>query len=114
MDDAQSLARPRPPSLELTPERYDDFAAPRLEVGCVAFATMDERDAASIRLGRAGMVVAELEGVGPSARGRLADLITETIERELAGRGAAGPGLRSAMDRDAMLSDQLFRARRAG
>jgi hypothetical protein len=116
MDDAQSFARPwpRPDSLELPPERYDDSAAARLDVGCVAFATMDERDAASIRLGRAGMVVAELEGVGPSARGRLADLITETIERELAGRGSAGPGLSSVSDRDAMLSDQLFRARRAG
>jgi hypothetical protein len=82
--------------------------------GDVRFATADERDEASVRFGRARMIVAELEGVGPSARGRLAELISETIERELAARGAAGPGMTSVADRDAMLSDQLFRARRAG
>ncbi len=60
------------------------------------------------------MLVAELEGVGPSARGRLAELITETIERELTARGEASPGLADAADRDALLSDQLFRARRSG
>lgn len=83
--------------------------------GEVSFATADERDAASVRLGRAGMVVAELEGVGPSARGRLAELIAETIERELTARGETSPGLGGGVpDRDARLSDQLFRARRSG
>jgi len=83
--------------------------------GEVRFATTDERDQASVRLGRAGMIVAELEGVGPSARGRLAELIAETIERELAVRGEASPGLVGTVaDRDAVLSDQLFRARRSG
>lgn len=82
--------------------------------GDLRFATTDERDEASVRLGRAGMLVAELEGVGPSARGRLAELIAETIERELAARGEASPGLLCATNPDALLSDQLFRARRSG
>jgi hypothetical protein len=81
--------------------------------GDVRFATTEERDAASARFERAGMIVAELEGIGPSTRGRLAEVIDDTIERELMARGAAGPGLTNA-DRDATLSDQLFRARRAG
>jgi hypothetical protein len=73
------------------------------------------------------MVVA-VEGIGSSARGRLGDLIDESIERELAARGALGPGLTSdatsagalrsgppqLADRDSTLSDQLFRARRTG
>ncbi len=86
----------------------------QLSPGTMRFATTDERDAASLRLERAGMVVAELEGIGPSARGRLGEVVAETIERELAERGASGPGVASASDRDARLSDQLFRARRAG
>ncbi len=60
------------------------------------------------------MIVVELEGVGPSVRGRLVDVLDDAIERELAARGAAGPGLTSASSRDASLSDQLFRARRVG
>jgi hypothetical protein len=80
----------------------------------VAFASADERDAATVRLERSGMVVAELEGIGPSRRGRLAEAIDEAIERQLAARGAASPGITSGSDRDATLSDQLFRARRVG
>jgi hypothetical protein len=82
--------------------------------GTVRFATTDERDAAAILLAHEGMVVAELEGIGPSARGKLGEVVAETIERQLAERGAAGPGVASMVDRDALLSDQLFRARRAG
>jgi hypothetical protein len=78
------------------------------------FASESERDAASLQLQRGGMVVAELEGIGPSRRGRLAEAIDEAVERELAARGAAAPGITSGSDRDATLSDQLFRARRAG
>jgi hypothetical protein len=61
-----------------------------------------------------GMIVVELEGVGPSLRGRLSDALDDAIERELGARGAAAPGLTSASDRDAALGDQLFRARRVG
>jgi hypothetical protein len=80
----------------------------------VRFATADERDTTSVELGRESMVVAELEGIGPSARGRLSEVVDEAVERCLAARGAATPGITSGSDRDATLSDQLFRARRAG
>ncbi len=82
--------------------------------GEVRFATLDERDAVSVRLERTGHVVAELEGIGPSARGRLGEVIDEAIEEALAARGATAPGITSGSDRDATLSDQLFRARRIG
>jgi hypothetical protein len=80
----------------------------------VRFATADERDTTSVELGRESMVVVELEGIGPSARGRLAEVVDEAVERCLGARGAATPGITSGSDRDATLSDQLFRARRAG
>jgi hypothetical protein len=80
----------------------------------VLFAAEDERDAACVQLERNGMVVAELEGIGPSRRGRLAEAIDEAVESKLAARGAAAPGITSGSDRDATLSDQLFRARRSG
>ena len=80
----------------------------------VRFATADERDATGVELARESMVVVELEGIGPSARGRLAEVVDEAVERCLAARGAATPGITSGSDRDATLSDQLFRARRAG
>ena len=82
--------------------------------GRLSFAKAIERDAACGSLGMSGMIVVELEGIGPSLRGRLADAIDDRIESELAARGASGPGLTSASDRDATLSDQLFRARRVG
>jgi hypothetical protein len=82
--------------------------------GRLSFAKAIERDAACGSLGMSGMIVVELEGIGPSLRGRVADAIDEAIECELTARGASGPGLTSASDRDATLSDQLFRARRVG
>jgi hypothetical protein len=82
--------------------------------GRFAFAKALERDAECGSLRASGMIVVELEGVGPSLRGRFADAIDDAIERELSARGAAAPGLTSASDRDAALSDQLFRARRVG
>ncbi len=82
--------------------------------GRFGFAKALERDTATGSLGLSGMVVVELEGIGPSLRGRLRDAIDEGIESELAARGASGPGLTSASDRDATLSDQLFRARGVG
>ncbi|MGH7271201.1 MAG: hypothetical protein ACREJ3_12305, partial [Polyangiaceae bacterium] len=82
--------------------------------GSFAFASATERDAACGRLTASGMIVVELEGIGPSARCRLGNLVDESIERELVSRGASGPGITSASDRDATLSDQLFRARHTG
>jgi hypothetical protein len=80
----------------------------------VRFATEEDRDAGCVELALAGLLLVELEGIGPSARGRLAEVIDEGIERALEARGATGPGITSSADRDAALSDQLFRARRAG
>jgi hypothetical protein len=59
-------------------------------------------------------LVVSLDRLGPAARGRLADVIDEAIDRELSARGAAAPGIGSACDPDATLSDQLFRARQVG
>ena len=82
--------------------------------GEVRFATAEERDARCLNLARNGMIVIELEGIGPSMRGRLADVLDEAVERELSARGAPGPGIACADDLGGTLSDQLFRARRAG
>ncbi len=89
-------------------------ARPMLDGQVLRFASADERDAECIRLARIGMIVVELEGIGPSVRGRLGETIGEAIERELAARGAPGPGIESAGDLDAALGDQLYRARRVG
>ena len=91
-------------------------SAPRSAMGRgrFAFAKAIERDTECGLLRMTGMIVVELEGVGPSLRGRFADALDDAIERELSARGAAAPGLTSASDRDAALSDQLFRARRVG
>jgi|HubBroStandDraft_2_1064218.scaffolds.fasta_scaffold08857_3 hypothetical protein len=82
--------------------------------GRFAFASAFERDDAAASLAAAGAVVVEIEGIGPSIRGRLGEAIDEAIESALAGLGASGAGLAGAGDRDAALSDQLFRARRVG
>jgi hypothetical protein len=84
------------------------------ETGEFRFASAEERDSIGVRLAAAGLVVAELEGIGPSARGRLGERIGETIERELASRGAPGPAVDAAGDTGAMLGDQLYRALRSG
>jgi hypothetical protein len=70
--------------------------------------------AARASLGGVAMLVLRLERIGASARGRLADVIDDAMERELAARGAASPGIGSSSDADAALSDQLFRARQVG
>ncbi len=109
MDEAKVLERESDRSSERRPAEARH--APPC-AGRFAFATAIERDSACGSLGMAGMIVVELEGIGPSRRGRLADAIDEGIESQLTARGATGPGLTSASDRDATLSDQLFRARR--
>jgi len=77
------------------------------------FAPANERDAACERLASSMALVVHV-AVEASARGRLSDVIDESIERELDARGAAPPGIGAASDADAALSDQLFRARRVG
>jgi hypothetical protein len=85
-----------------------------LAPGSVRFASIDERDAAGLRLARQGMILIELEGIGPSMRGQIGRSVRESIERELGLRGAAGPVSESAGDVDADLRDQLYRARSVG
>jgi hypothetical protein len=88
--------------------------------GTVRFARTDERDAACRSLERAGLIVVELEGIGPSVRGRLGETIDLAIERELGARGMVGRGLANSelagapATSDDALSDQLHRARRGG
>jgi hypothetical protein len=78
------------------------------------FVTPGERARERAALEAARVLVVSVDGLGASARGRLADVIEEAIERELDARGAAPPGIGSSSDADAALSDQLFRARRVG
>ena len=59
-------------------------------------------------------LLVKVERIGSAARGRLAEIIDDAIERELAARGATSPGIGSTSDADAALSDQLFRARQIG
>jgi hypothetical protein len=82
--------------------------------GGVRFATQEERDGETLQLERTGLVVVELEGIGPSLQGRLGEAIDSAIERALAALGASGPGITAGHERDSTLSDQLFRARRLG
>ena len=74
----------------------------------------EARELACRKLEAERVLVARLRSIGASARGRLGEFIEEAVERELDARGAAPPGIGSASDRDAALSDQLFRARRVG
>src|SRR5579859_1222123 len=77
------------------------------------FADAEERARLCEEYERAGMVVV-LVGIGAAAQGRMADVVDEAVERAIGARGGAAPGIVSSSDRDATLSDQLFRARRTG
>lgn len=65
-------------------------------------------------LAAAGLLVVNLDAPGPSARGRLREVIESAIETALERRGAAPPGVGASSDLDASLSDQLYRARHVG
>ncbi len=80
----------------------------------VGFLGLADRDDVCRTLEDEKALVVRIERVGAAARGRLLELIDEVIERELDARGAVPPGIGSASDADAALSDQLFRARRLG
>jgi hypothetical protein len=96
------------------PDPFDLLRSRPVDRGATVFANAAERDRTSGELAISGMLVVELEGIGPSIRGRLRDAVDDAIERELSARGAAGAGISSSSDPDAALSDQLFRARRIG
>jgi hypothetical protein len=84
------------------------------DTGEVRFLGADDAAHHAGALAHSGFIVARVTGLGPSFRGRLADAIDAAIELALAERAAAGPGIAQPGDSSAALSDQLYRARRAG
>jgi hypothetical protein len=81
--------------------------------GELVFVSSAERPALLQRWNDEARLVVTVD-VGPATRARLADAIEEAVEGALGAHGAAAPGIGTASDREAQLSDQLFRARRAG
>lgn len=102
---AEDPKRPRPSTL---PAPLPDLT------GELVFADGAARAQRVDALASQGALVVRVEGLGPAARGRLGDVLDEAIERELAARGAAAPGVGGFDGRDTSLGDQLFRARRVG
>ncbi len=90
--------------------------APDAAPGEIRFVDDEQRHVVRTRLATAGMLVVELEVTGTSIGSGLAAAVDEAIERALCARGSAGAGASSVAfgDRDSILGDQLFRARRAG
>ncbi len=84
------------------------------DVGEVRFVSADERAGICLDLEQSGLLVVRLEDVGPTVRGRLAEALDAATERALGKLGAVGPGIAPPGSPDASLSDQLYRARRAG
>jgi hypothetical protein len=86
--------------------------------GELRFTTSQERRSAEAALAESGLLVVTVEALSATARGALGEVIDDAIERELGVRAAGSPSLIGAASfssyRDATLSDQLFRARRAG
>ncbi len=62
----------------------------------------------------ARLLFVALPEVGPGSRGRLSEVIDDAIEQALRDRGGAMPGIGASSDRDAALSDQLYRIRKIG
>lgn len=89
----------------------DDGAPPP---GEQRFVTRDEAVRLHGALDSARLLVVRLDELGPGFRGRLGDAIDDAIENVLRDRGGAPPGIGASADRDAALSDQLYRARKVG
>ena len=83
----------------------------RLQAACGSVRFQDTAPSAEVDAAR---LLVRVEKIAISSRGRLAELIDDAIERELQARHAGPTGLGAARDADALLSDQLFRARRVG
>jgi hypothetical protein len=90
----------------------DEAEAPRS--GEVRFVDASARARLGGALEASRLLVVDVDGVGPGLVGRLGEHVDERIERALSTRGAAAPGIGACADRDASLSDQLYRARRIG
>lgn len=97
-----------------------DEAPARVDMieGELAFASPEMQMQRTAELLGAGAVVVNVPPLPTTFRGRLAEHVGERIERELAARGAPSPYLAawSSMpdDAQALLADQLFRARTVG
>lgn len=97
-----------------------DEVVPQVDVieGELAFASPEMQMQRTAELLGAGAVVVNVPPLPTAFRGRLAEHVGERIERELAARGAPSPYLPawSSMpdDAQALLADQLFRARTVG
>lgn len=89
----------------------DDGAPPP---GEQRFVTRDEAVRLHGALDSARLLVVSVGDLGPGSRGRLGEAIDDAIENALRQRGGAPPGIGASSDRDAALSDQLYRARKVG
>lgn len=94
--------------------RSDDELDPRGNLGEVRFVTRDEAVRLRGALEAARLLVVSLPELGPGARGRLGEVMDDAIEQALRCRGGAMPGIGASSDRDAALSDQLYRIRKIG
>lgn len=92
-------------------EHRDEGAPPP---GELRFVSPDEAVRLHGALDAARLLVVSIQGLGPGARGRLGEAIDDAIEQSLRDRGGAPPGIGAMSDRDAALSDQLYRVRKVG
>lgn len=100
------------PDVPSTQEAQRDELAP--PAGEVRFVSRDEAVRLRGALDAARLLVVSVPDLGPGARGRLGEVIDDAIEQALRDRGGALPGIGASSDRDAALSDQLYRVRKIG
>jgi hypothetical protein len=93
------------------PPGPDDLS---LSTGEVRFVSREESIRLRGALESARLLVVTLPELGPGARGRLGEVVDDAIEHALRSRGGAMPGIGASADRDAALSDQLYRIRKVG
>jgi len=91
--------------------QFDDGAPPPGE-----FRFVSREEAVRLRgaLESARLLFIAVPDLGPGCRGRLGEVIDDAIEQALRDRGGAMPGIGASSDRDAALSDQLYRIRKIG
>ncbi|MBI2394248.1 MAG: hypothetical protein HYV09_32050 [Deltaproteobacteria bacterium] len=89
----------------------DELAPP---AGEVRFVSREEAVRLRGALDAARLLVVSVPELGPGARGRLGEVVDDAIEQALRDRGGALPGIGASSDRDAALSDQLYRVRKIG
>jgi hypothetical protein len=102
------------PITEPSPSETPSTRAPSRSIGEVRFLRREEAIRLRGALEAARLLVVTIPDLGPGARGRLAEVLDDAIEGALRSRGGAPPGIGATCDRDAALSDQLYRARKVG